>query len=638
MNRKQKKLLFRILLSLTLIVILQFFKTDRYISLVLHLVPYIIVGYDVLIGALHGIIHGRVLDEKFLMAVATIGAFVLGAIYSGDYIEAVAVMLFYQAGELFSSCAVSKSRKNIKNLLDICPDIVNVERDGEIISVNPDEIEIGETIIVYPGERIAIDGVVIDGSSSINTSAITGESMPVYVSVGDAVYSGCINTTSPLNIRTEKQFSESTATRVLELVENASGNKSRAEGFVSRFAKYYTPSVCVTTLLLATLAPAVSYLLGYGANISVWLYRALSFLVASCPCALVISIPLSFFCALGGACKGGVLIKGSNYLEALASTQTFVFDKTGTLTEGELELGEIVTFGGGISEGELLRVAAHAESASLHPISRCIVASFGGRIDRERVSDITEHGGMGISATFDGRRVLIGNKKLLSSSGINTENATDKDGASITVFVAIDGEYKGRISLNDKIKSTSASALDALRALGAKKTVILTGDREDVARSVASETGADEVFASCLPEDKVRVLETLMQEGVDGGKNTRKKRRPVAFVGDGINDAPVIARADVGIAMGAMGSDAAIEAADVVIMDDDPSKLAFAVRLSRKCMKIVRQNTSFAIAVKLVSLVLLSTGLSGMWLAVFADVGVTAIVVLNSARCCALRK
>ena len=613
MTRKQKKRLLRIIVSAVwmLALLILDFELKWYIELALWLVPYLVIGYDVLLSAVRGLIHGQLLDENFLMAIATVGALAIAIWGRGDYTEAVAVMLFYQIGELFQSIALGKSRKSISALMDIRPDFARVERGGELFELSPEEVEIGEMIVVNPGERVAIDGVIESGESAVDCSALTGESLPSDVSVGDEILSASVNLSSPLRIRTTKVYGESAVARILDLVENASSRKSKSEKFISKFAKIYTPAVCAAALLLAVLPPLVLYLLGESANVGEWIYRALSFLVISCPCALVISIPMGFFASLGGASKRGILVKGSNCLETLASIECVATDKTGTLTKGRFELREIEAVG--IDSARLLEYAAHAEHASSHPIAKSIVSAYGGEIDRARVSEIREERGKGIAALVDGVEIRVG-----SPSFVGCE-VKENDGATL-LCASVGGAFAGYITLSDAPKDNAAAAVRALERLGVR-TVMLTGDREEVGLVVAREVGIEDIRAELLPEDKVGELETLMQSG---GK--------VAFVGDGINDAPVLARADVGIAMGGIGSDAATDAADVVIMDDDISKVADAIRLSRKCMRIAKQNIVFSIGVKLACLALVALGAAGMDLAIFADVGVLVIAVINSMR------
>lgn len=618
-------MLCRIIAALLMMIVLSVFITEGLVRFILYLIPYAVIGYDILIKAAKGILNKQVFDENFLMAIATLGALLLGALQNGDYTEAVAVMLFYQIGELFQSYAVGKSRRNIGALMDIRPDYANVEVDGKLIKVDPDEVEIGTIITVRPGEKVAIDGVVVDGASSLNTSALTGESLPRDVKCGDDIISGCINLTGVLKIRTTKEFGESTVSKILDLVENASSRKSKSEAFISKFAKIYTPAVCYSALALALIPPLVSLPFSADANWSVWLYRALSFLVASCPCALVISIPLTFFAGIGGASKEGILIKGSNYLEALSQTGYVVFDKTGTLTQGVFEVAEISA--ANMSEESLLEFAALAESASSHPISKSIISTYGKELERSRVTDIKEFSGEGVTAKVDSRAVCAGNKKLMERFKID---CAEIDTIGTIVYLAIDGKYAGHIAISDKVKPNSEKAISALKKAGIKKTVMLTGDSKAVAESVAAELKLDEVFGELLPADKVSRVEELLCE--------KPKKLKLAFVGDGINDAPVLSRADIGIAMGAMGSDAAIEAADIVLMDDDPLKIAKAVKISRNCLSIVYQNIVFAIGVKVLSLILVALGFANMWLAIFADVGVMIIAVLNAIRALFVKK
>ena len=620
MSSKQKRMIIRIALSAVLMVVLHFIKSEGALRFALYMVPYLIVGYDILLKAAKGIIRGQVFDECFLMAVATVGAIAL-AIYdrSGDYTEAIAVMLFYQVGEFFQGYAVGKSRRNISQLMDIRPDYANIEIDGQLRKVDPEEVDIGTLIVVQPGEKVPIDGVVEQGSSSVDTSALTGESLPREVEEGDEVISGSINMTGVLRIRTAKAFGESTVSRILDLVENASSRKSRSEDFISKFARVYTPAVCIGALLLALLPPLLSLMLGNAPGWETWIYRALTFLVISCPCALVISIPLSFFAGIGGASHEGVLIKGSNFLETLSKTKIVVFDKTGTLTQGVFEVNGI--HHNTIEDNLLIEYAALAESASSHPISRSLRKAYGKEIDRSRVSDIEEISGNGVIAKVDGRNVACGNDKLMRHIGVEPIPCHS---AGTIIHVAIDGSYAGHIVISDIVKDDAADAIRALRKAGVERTVMLTGDREKVARSVASSLGIDEVYSELLPSDKVDKVESLLREKSGSAR--------LAFVGDGINDAPVLSRSDIGIAMGALGSDAAIEAADVVLMDDDPMKIATAIRISRKCLRIVYQNIVFAIGIKALCLLLGALGLADMWLAIFADVGVMVIAVLNAIR------
>ena len=605
MTTKQRKMLIRIIISAVLTIILNFIPSHGYVRLMSYLVPYFVIGYDILRKAVKGICRGQVFDENFLMAVATVGAIIIAFTRSGDYNEAIGVMLFYQIGELFQSYAVGKSRRNISKLMDIRPDVAGVEQEGEIIPTAPEEVEIGTVIVVAVGERIPIDGVVIEGRSDINTVALTGESMPRPVCVGDGVISGCINMTGLLRIRTTKEYGESTVSKILDLVENASSRKSRSENFISRFARIYTPTVCQC-----------------GCAQAHWIYRALTFLVISCPCALVISIPLSFFAGLGGAGHEGILIKGSNYLETLSRVDSVVFDKTGTLTSGSFEVVDIHTEqNGDIDEDSFLEYAAYAESASQHPISKSLQRAYGSDIDRGRVSDVREIAGEGVIAVVDGIEVAVGSKALMTRMGVI---CADVSATGTAAHMAVGGVYAGYAVISDRVKETSVAAITALKDMGIGRVAMLTGDRRAVAQSVGKELGIDSVYSELLPDGKVETVESLMSD--------KKGRGSLAFVGDGINDAPVLSRADVGIAMGAMGSDAAIEAADVVLMDDDPRKLVKAIKISRKCVGIVYQNTVFAIGIKLLCLVLGALGAASMWVAIFADVGVMIIAVLNAIR------
>ena len=626
MNKKQKLMLIRIIISLLMMVALFFIPSSGALRLVLYIIPYLIVGYDILIKAFKGIIRGQVLDECFLMATATVGAFAL-AIYenSGDYTEAIAVMLFYQIGELFQSYAVGKSRKNITELMDIRPDYANIEKDGKLEKVDPDDVGIGSTIIVQPGEKVPIDGIVIEGNSTLNTAALTGESLPREVQSGDEIISGSINITGLLKIKTTKEFGESTVSKILDLVENASSRKSRSEDFISKFARIYTPAVCIGALLLAILPPVVRIAVGLDAAWESWIYRALTFLVISCPCALVISIPLSFFAGLGGSSNAGILVKGSNYMETLSKTKIVVFDKTGTLTQGVFEVNGI--HHNTIENEKIIEYAALAESSSSHPIAKSLQKEYGREIDRTRVSDVQEISGKGIIATVDGHTVACGNEGLMEYLSIRSIPCHS---IGTIVHVAIDGAYTGHIVISDIVKPNAAEAIRKLRAAGIRKTVMLTGDRKATAEKIAKELGIEEVYSELLPSDKVEKVENILK-----AKSNDEK---LAFVGDGINDAPVLGRADIGIAMGAMGSDAAIEAADVVLMDDDPLKIAKAIRISQKCMRIVYENIVFAIGVKALCLILGAVGIANMWLAIFADVGVMVLAVLNAIRALFVKK
>ena len=620
MTKKQKKMLSRILITAVMLAALYFLPVTGWPRLALYLAAYLVIGYDILKKAGQGILNGRVFDENFLMAVATVGAFAL-AIYekSGDYNEAIAVMLFYQIGELFQSYAVGKSRKNISALMDIRPDYANVERDGQLMQVDPDEVAVGTVIVVQPGEKVPIDGVVVEGSSTLNTSALTGESLPRDAREGDEIISGCINMTGLLKIRTTKAFGESTVSKILELVENSSSRKSRSEDFIAKFARVYTPAVCYSALALAVLPPVIRLIGGMDGQWEQWVYRALTFLVTSCPCALVVSIPLSFFAGIGGASKEGVLIKGSNYLETLSQVKTVVFDKTGTLTKGVFEVTAV--HHSDMDERKLLEYAALAECASSHPISKSLQKAYGKAIDRSRVTDIQELSGHGVTACVDGHTVAAGNSKLMTQLNIPYH---DCHSVGTIIHMAVDGQYAGHIVISDVVKPHAKEALAQLHKAGVSRTVMLTGDAKKVAEAVAAELGVDEVHSELLPGDKVAQVEALLAQ--------QKGRDKLAFVGDGINDAPVLGRADIGIAMGAMGSDAAIEAADIVLMDDDPAKISKAIKISRKCIGIVYQNIVFALAVKFACLALVAVGLADMWAAIFADVGVMVLAVLNAIR------
>ena len=626
MTKKQKKMLLRIIIAAVMLAALYFLPVTGWLRLGLYLVTYLVIGYDILKKAGQGIANGRVFDENFLMAVATVGAFAL-AIYekSGDYNEAIAVMLFYQVGELFQSYAVGKSRKNISALMDIRPDYANIEQDGKLVQVDPDEVAVGTVIVVQPGEKAPIDGVVVEGSSTLNTSALTGESLPHDVHEGDEIISGCINMTGVLKIRTTKAFGESTVSRILELVENSSSRKSRSEDFIAKFARIYTPVVCYSALALAVLPPVIRLVGGMDGQWEQWIYRALTFLVTSCPCALVVSIPLSFFAGIGGASHEGILIKGSNYLETLSQVKTVVFDKTGTLTRGVFEVTAV--HHSDMDEQKLLEYAALAECASSHPISKSLQRAYGKAIDRSRVTDIQELSGHGVTAVVDGHPVAAGNSKLMEQLGIPYH---DCHSVGTIIHMAVDGQYAGHIVISDVVKSHAREAVEALHKAGVEKTVMLTGDAKKVADAVAAELGVDEVHSELLPGDKVDKVESLLAQ--------QSGKAKLAFVGDGVNDAPVLGRADIGIAMGAMGSDAAIEAADIVLMDDEPLQIAKAIRISRKCIGIVYENIVFALAVKFACLVLVAIGLADMWAAIFADVGVMVLAVLNAIRALRVKK
>lgn len=634
MTKKQKRVLYRILIAAIMMVAMHFVSVKGYLRFGLYLIPYFVIGHDILRKAFLGILHGQVFDENFLMAVATVGAMLLG-VYNeskgleGEFSEGVAVMLFYQVGELFQAVAVGKSRKNISALMDIRPDHANVEGEtGSLEQVDPEDVEIGTVIVVQPGEKVPIDGVVTEGTSSLNTSALTGESVPREIGPGQEVISGCVNVTGLLRIRTTKEFGESTVSKILDLVENAGMKKARAENFITRFAKFYTPVVCCSALALAVIPPGVNLALGNPAGWSDWIVRALTFLVISCPCALVISIPLSFFGGIGGASSCGILVKGSNYLEALARTKYVVFDKTGTLTKGVFEVTKICPSDAFAGTGErLLEYAAYAESYSGHPISRSLRDAYGKEVDKTKVSDVEEIGGHGITALVDGVKVAAGNAKLMNRLGVSHEEAS---GIGTVVHLAVDGRYAGYILISDVVKEQSREAIAALKAAGVKKTIMLTGDGRTAADYVAGQLALDEVKSELLPADKVDAVEALLRE-----KGAKEK---LVFVGDGVNDAPVLSRADIGVAMGALGSDAAIEAADVVLMDDNPMKLALAMRISGKCLRIVHENIVFALTVKAVCLILGALGVANMWIAIFADVGVMVIAVLNAVRCLSVRK
>ena len=626
MNKKQKKMLARILIAAALMIVLHFVPAEGAVRFLLYMIPYLVIGYDILIKAFKGICNRQVFDESFLMAVATIGAIALAITDNGDYTEAIAVMLFYQIGEWFQSYAVGKSRRNISELMDIRPDHANVERDGRLEQVDPDEVEIGTHIIVRPGEKVPIDGIVVEGTSTLDTAALTGESIPRDVCAGEEVVSGCINMSGVLTIRTTREFGESTVSKILDLVENASSRKSRSEAFITRFARVYTPAVCISALALALLPPLVLMLSSAQPQWGSWIYRALTFLVISCPCALVISIPLSFFAGIGGASNAGILIKGSNYLETLSQAKTVVFDKTGTLTKGVFAVNAI--HHSIIEEHQLIEYAALAESASSHPISQSLQKAYGQEIDRTRVREVKEISGKGITALVDGIRVAAGNGKLMDELGISYQECHS---VGTIVHMALDGRYAGHIVISDLIKPTSAQAVQALRRCGVNRIVMLSGDKEETVQAIGRELGIDEVYGGLMPDDKVTKVEELIA-------SRRGDKEKLVFVGDGINDAPVLSRADIGIAMGAMGADAAIEAADVVLMDDDPLKIAKAIRIARKCLRIVRENIVFAIGIKLICLLLGALGIANMWLAIFADVGVMIIAVLNAIRALFVRK
>ncbi len=631
MNKKQKKMLIRIIIAAVFMIVLKFIPFGegipvRVIRFVLYMIPYLVVGYDILLKAFKGIRNKQVFDENFLMAVATIGAMAIAIYENGDYTEAIAVMLFYQIGELFQSYAVGKSRKNISELMDIRPDYANIDVDGNIEKVDPDEVEIGAVIIVKPGEKVPIDGIVEEGTSTLNTSALTGESLPRNVKEGDEIISGCINMSGVLKIKTTKEFGDSTVSKILDLVENASSKKSRSENFISKFARYYTPAVCYGALALAILPPIFIMLFMNGSPMwGEWIYRALTFLVISCPCALVISIPLSFFAGIGGASNAGVLVKGSSYLETLSQTKYVVLDKTGTVTQGVFEVSRINNKN--LTADEVLEYAAYSESYSSHPISKSLQQAYGKEIDKNRVTDIEEISGHGITAKVDGISVAVGNSKLMRKLGLSCDESHE---TGTIVHVAVDGRYVGYILISDKIKPTAKEAIEKLHKAGVKNIIMLTGDAKEVAEDVAGTLGIDKVYSELLPADKVSKVEELI-----ANKNEKDK---LVFVGDGINDAPVLSRADIGIAMGAMGSDAAIEAADVVLMDDDPLKISMAIKISRKCLRIVYENIYFAIGIKVICLILGAIGIANMWAAIFADVGVMVIAVINAIRALMVKK
>lgn len=631
MNKKQKKVLARIIVAAALLVILHFIEAPGIVTILLYLIPYIVIGYDILKKAYKGIRNGQAFDENFLMAIATVGAFGLG-IYNefngvgGDYAEAVAVMLFYQIGELFQSVAVGKSRRNISELMDIRPDYANIEVDGTVTKVDPDEVEIGSVIIVKPGEKVPIDGIVIEGTSSLNTAALTGESAPRDCKVGDEIISGCINMSGLLKIKTTKEFGESTVSKILDLVENSSSKKSRSENFISKFAKYYTPIVCYSALALAIIPPVILLILGKNTMYATWLYRALTFLVISCPCALVISIPLSFFAGIGGASSCGVMVKGSNYLEAMASVKTIVFDKTGTLTKGVFEVVN-VSCSDDFTKEDVIKYAAYAENYSSHPIAKSLKTAYGKDVDEKDIGEIEEISGHGIKAVVLGKTVLAGNKRLMEANSIAY---TECNEVGTVVYVAIDGVYAGYVLIADTLKDNTKAAIKQLKKAGVNKLVMLTGDSKKVADKVAADIGITDVYSQLLPADKVSKVEELL-----AAKNPKDK---LAFVGDGINDAPVLTRSDIGIAMGALGSDAAIEAADIVLMDDDPLKIVKAIKIAKKCIRIVYENIYFAIGIKVICLILGALGIANMWAAIFADVGVMVLAVLNAVRVLLVKK
>ena len=619
MSKKQRKLLTRIILTVAVMIPVILIPSTGMVRFALYMIPYLIVGYDILKKAIKGILHGQVFDENFLMAIATVGAIVIAINGRGDYTEAVAVMLFYQIGEFFQSYAVSKSRKSINDLMDIRPDYANVETDGKLEKTDPESVQIGTVITVLPGEKIPIDGIIEEGESYLDTVMMTGESMPRFVRSGDEVVSGCINQSSMLKIKTTKEFFDSTVSKILDLVENASSKKSRCEGFISRFAAVYTPAVCISALLLAVIPPVVNLILNSSPNIGEWIYRALTFLVISCPCALVISIPLTFFAAIGGAGRNGILIKGSNYIEMLSKTNKVVFDKTGTLTKGEFSISEIYSVDG--NTDELLKISAHAEFGSTHPIGKCLLKEYGGKINTEAVKDVTEIAGKGVKAVYNGAVVMVGNSELMSQVNIEPLNTSH---IGTIVHVAYNKKYLGYIVISDMVKPESVTAIGLLKKAGIEETVMLTGDIRPIADKVANELCIDKYECGLLPSDKVEHVEKLI--------NGNSKGKTIAFVGDGINDAPVLARADIGIAMGGVGSDSAIEAADIVIMDDDPIKISTAISTSKKCMGIVYENIVFALSIKIICLILGACGIANMWLAIFSDVGVMVLAVLNAIR------
>lgn len=625
MNKKQKKTLIRIIISIILIIILHFININKLWKFLLYLVPYFIIGYDILIKAFKGIKNKQVFDENFLMAIATIGALILGVIYSGDFVEAVIVMLFYQIGELFQSYAINKSRKDISNLMNIRPDYANIEINGKIKKVDPEDIAIGTIIIVKPGEKIPIDGIIIEGDSSINTTALTGESLPKDVKIGDNVISGCINLTGLLKIKTSKQFCDSTVAKILDLVENASSRKSKSENFVTKFAKIYTPLVCISSLVLAIIPPIINLLLNNPLNIYQWIYRALSFLVASCPCALVISIPLTFFLGIGGASNNGILVKGSNYLEALSKTKYIIFDKTGTLTQGVFEV--VAIHHNEYPKEKLLEYAALAESISNHPISKSIQKAYGKNIDCSRIKNPYEINGEGIVVEVDDKKIILGNSKIMDRFNIEYKNCHH---SGTIIHIAINNIYSGHIVISDIIKSTSQEAIYSLKKIGIKQNIMLTGDSKQVANEVANKLNIDNYYSDLLPNNKVEILEEIISK--------KQKKDVLAFVGDGVNDAPVLSRADIGIAMGAIGSDAAIEAADIVLMDDNPLKIVKAIKISKKCLRIAHENIIIAILIKIIALILITLGIADMWIAILADVGVTILSIFNALRALFIKK